>query len=169
MARISLIVAMSENRVIGVENRLPWNIPEDLKRFKKITRGHPIVMGRKTFESIGRVLPERTNIVITRDRAYRVEGAAVCHSLDEALDWARRSPGADEIFVIGGSEIFRLALPLASRLYLTEVRWPFEGDAFFPSFDEEEYRETLRETLSESPPAVLRVLDRRKPELAWER
>jgi dihydrofolate reductase len=165
---ISIIVAMSENRVIGVDNHLPWSIPEDLKRFKRITLGHPIVMGRKTFESIGKVLPGRTNIVVTREKTYRVEGGAVCHSFEEALEWARRSPGSEEVFVIGGAEIFRLALPLASRIYLTEVRWPFEGDTFFPAFDEADYREVSRESLSEAPKAELRVLERAKPELAWK-
>lgn len=167
MDKLSLIVAMTQNRVIGIENRLPWHIPEDLKRFKQITLGHPIIMGRKTFESIGRPLPKRTNIVITRDREYRVEGAAVCHSFEEALDWARRSPGSDEIFVIGGAEIFKLALPVCWRLYLTEVHWPFEGDTFFPDFNEKEFTELSRESLSDQPEAVLRVLERAKPELAW--
>lgn len=167
MAKLSLIVAMTESRVIGVNNHLPWNIPEDLKRFKQITLGHPIVMGRKTFESIGRPLPKRSNIVITRDKSYRVEGAAVCHSFEEALDWARKAEGAEEVFVIGGSEIFQLAIPLAWRIYLTEVKWPFEGDTFFPAFPEEEFREVLTEKLSDSPEAVLRVLERKKPELAW--
>ena len=165
--KLSLIVAMSENRVIGVNNSLPWSIPEDLKRFKAITAGHPIVMGRKTFESIGRILPKRTNIVVTRDRSYRVEGGAVVYSLDEALDWAKRSPGADEIFIIGGAEIFRQALPLAHRLYLTEVHWPFEGDTHFPEFPEAEFKEVSRETIAEQPKAVLRVLERKKPELPW--
>lgn len=165
---LSLIVAMTESRVIGIENRLPWSIPEDLKRFKKITLGHPIIMGRKTYESIGRVLPGRTNIVITRERAYRVEGGAVVHSFEEALQWAKRSDGASEIFVIGGAEIFRLALPLAQRLYLTEVHWPFEGDTFFPDFAEQEFKELTRERLSENPAAVLRVLEKKKPSLAWE-
>ncbi|MGZ3658343.1 MAG: dihydrofolate reductase [Bdellovibrionota bacterium] len=168
MAKLSLIVAMSENRVIGVDNHLPWNIPEDLKRFKKITLGHPIVMGRKTYESIGRVLPGRTNVVVTRERAYRVEGGAVCHSFEEALEWARRAPGSEEVFVIGGAELFRQALPLASRIYLTEVHWPFEGDTFFPPFPEDDYKETSREILSENPAALLRVLERKRPELAWE-
>lgn len=167
MAKLSLIVAMTESRVIGVNNHLPWNIPEDLKRFKQITLGHPIVMGRKTFESIGKPLPKRTNIVITRDKSYRVEGAAVCHSFEEALDWARKAEGAEEVFAIGGSEIFKLAIPLAWRIYLTEVKWPFEGDTFFPSFDEEQFREVQTEKLSDSPEAVLRVLERKKPELAW--
>jgi dihydrofolate reductase len=165
---LSLIVAMSENRVIGVENRLPWNIPEDLKRFRKITLGHPIIMGRKTYESIGKVLPGRTNIVITRERLYRVEGGAVTHSLDEALEWARQSPGSGEIFIIGGAEIFRQALPKARRIYLTEVRWPFEGDTHFPDFDEADYKEVTRERIAQDPVADLRVLERKRPELAWE-
>jgi dihydrofolate reductase len=164
---LSLIVAMTQDRVIGVDNHLPWNIPEDLKRFKKITLGHPIIMGRKTYESIGRPLPGRTNVVVTHDRAYRVEGGAVVHGLEEALEWARRSPGAEEIFVIGGSEIFRQVLPLAGRIYLTEVNWPFIGDTFFPEFPANEFKEVSREKLSESPPALLRVLERKKPALAW--
>jgi len=167
MAKLSLVVAMSENRVIGVNNHLPWNIPEDLKRFKEITLHHPIVMGRKTFESIGRVLPKRTNIVVTRDKTYRVESGAVVHSFEEALEWARQAPGSEEVFVIGGSEIFKLALPLAWRIYLTEVSWPFEGDTFFPHFPETEFREVKREKLSDTPLATLRVLERSKPELAW--
>lgn len=167
MSRLSLIVAMTEARVIGVNNHLPWSIPEDLKRFKQITLGHPIVMGRKTFESIGRPLPKRTNIVITRDRAYRVEGGAVVHSFEEALEWARKCEGADEVFVIGGSEIFKLALPLAWRIYLTEVRWPFEGDTFFPSLPEDDFKEVHTEKLSDAPESVLRVLERKKPDLAW--
>jgi dihydrofolate reductase len=166
---ISLIVAMSENRVIGVENRLPWNIPEDLKRFKKTTSGHPIIMGRKTFESIGRPLPNRTNLVITRNRGYQAEGAVVCGSLREALEWAGRAPGSNEIFVIGGGEIFREALPLADRIYLTLVEWPFEGDAFFPDFDEAKFSVRERERLSDNPPAVLRVLERKAPSLDWKK
>jgi dihydrofolate reductase len=167
MARLSLIVAMAQNRVIGVNNHLPWNIPEDLKRFKAITQGHPIIMGRKTFESIGKPLPKRTNIVVTREPTYRVEGGAVAHSFVEALDWARKSPGAEEIFCIGGSDIFKWSLPLAWRIYLTEIDWPFEGDTYFPTFPEDEYREVSKEQISETPLAVLRVLERKKPELAW--
>jgi dihydrofolate reductase len=164
---LSLVVAMSENRVIGVENRLPWHIPEDLKRFKKITSGHSIIMGRKTFESIGKPLPNRTNIVITRNKEYRVEGVVTCHSLQDAIEWAGRAPGSDEIFVIGGGEIFKEALPRAGRIYLTEVQWPFEGDAYFPAFEEEAFREANREQLSHNPPAMLRVLERVKPNLEW--
>jgi dihydrofolate reductase len=168
MEKISLIVAMTDSRVIGVNNHLPWNIPEDLRRFKQITLGHPIVMGRKTFESIGRILPKRTNIVITRDRDYRVEGAMVCSSLEEALRWARQSPGGEEIFVIGGAEVFRQAIPLATHIYLTEVHWPFEGDTFFPEFPEQEFAEAKREKISDSPEAVLRILERKKPARDWE-
>jgi dihydrofolate reductase len=167
MPKLSLIVAMTESRVIGVNNHLPWNIPEDLKRFRQITAGHPIIMGRKTYESIGKPLPKRTNIVITRDKSYRVEGGAVVHSFEEALEWARRSDGAEEVFVIGGSEIFKLAIPIAYRIYLTVVHWPFEGDTFFPTFDENQFQEILTEPLSESPKAVLRVLERKIPQLAW--
>lgn len=165
---ICLVVAMAENRVIGVENRLPWHIPGDLKRFKQITSGHPVLMGRKTFESIGRPLPNRTNILITRQKDYRAEGAAVCFSLEEALDWARRSPGANEIFVIGGAEIFRQALPLADRIYLTVVEWPFEGDTHMPTWDEAAFREVSAERISEDPPARLLVLERKRPNLEWQ-
>jgi dihydrofolate reductase len=166
---ISLVVAMSENRVIGIENRLPWNIPEDLKRFKKITSGHPIIMGRKTFESIGRPLPNRTNIVITRNKDYREEGIVACSSLEEAIEWAGRAPGSDEICIIGGGEIFRQALPIADRIYLTVVQWPFEGDAHFPEFDESKFKETAREPIADKPPTVLRVLDRKEPVLDWKK
>jgi dihydrofolate reductase len=167
--KISIVVAMSENRVIGVDNHLPWNIPEDLKRFKKITNGHPILMGRKTYESIGRVLPGRTNIIITRNRDYRVEGAATCGSLAEALEWAGRAPGSEEVFVIGGGEIFREVLPRVDKIYLTVVHWPFEGDVFFPEFPEDDFREVHREKLSDSPSSTLRVLERsRPPKQAWE-
>lgn len=132
MAKISLIVAQSENRVIGREGKLPWNLPEDLKRFKAITSGHPVVMGRKTYESIGRLLPKRTNVIITRSKDYRVAGAEIAHSLKEALALAAEAPGGEEIFVIGGGEIFSEVLPQAERIYLTEVHANIEGDAYFP-------------------------------------
>ena len=128
---ISLVVARSENHAIGVGNQLPWHIPEDLKRFKKVTNGHPILMGRKTFDSIGKALPNRTNIVITRNESFSTEGVLRAASLEQALQIAKNSPGNDEIFVIGGSEIFRLAMPLADRIYLTEVRRQVNGDVFF--------------------------------------
>ena len=167
LSTLSLVVAMSENRVIGVDNRLPWSIPEDLKRFKKITSGHPIVMGRKTFESIGRPLPNRTNIVITRNKDFRSDGVATCFSLEEALEWAAKAPGAEEICIIGGGEIFKKALPICDRIYLTEVKWPFEGDAYFPDFDETLFNVTLTEPIAENPPTVLRVLERKTPVREW--
>jgi len=127
---LSLIVAMTENRVIGKNNQLPWHLSEDLKRFKKITMGHPIIMGRKTFESIGRPLPGRQNIVLTRDKNYTKEGIDVAHTLADALSKCEQT---GEEFVIGGASVFEDALPLARRLYLTLIRHPFEGDAYFPS------------------------------------
>lgn len=130
---ISIIAAMSENRVIGRDNTLPWRLPADLKRFKALTSGHPIVMGRKTWQSIGRPLPNRRNIVITRDRGFAAEGAIIVHGLHEAL---RRCEGEEEVFIIGGEEIYRQALPLADRIYLTLVHAIVEGDTKFPAMDE---------------------------------
>ena len=138
---ISLIAAMARNRVIGKDGKLPWRIPEDLKRFKKLTTGHCVVMGRKTFDSIGKPLPNRTNIVITRDKSWRADGVVVAHSLDEALGLA----SGDEVFVIGGGEIYAAALPKASKLYLTLVEGQWEGDAFFPEYDAGRFREVARE------------------------
>jgi dihydrofolate reductase len=151
--RVSLIVAMAENGVIGRDGDLPWRISEDLKRFKEITMGKPIVMGRKTWESIGRPLPGRPHIVISRDPAYEVvgaEGVDVVASLEAALARAGEliKSGAveiDEVMIIGGAEIYRLALGRADRIYLTEVHRDIEGDTVFPDFDRAEWRETARE------------------------
>ena len=130
---VSLLVAMSENRVIGRENALPWRLPADLKRFKTLTTGRTIIMGRKTWDSLPRwPLPGRRNVVITRNRAFEAAGAAVVHSLEAAL---REGAGEDEIFVIGGERIFQEALPLADRLYLTVVHASVEGDTYFPEFN----------------------------------
>ncbi|MBS1983021.1 MAG: dihydrofolate reductase [Bdellovibrionales bacterium] len=134
---ISLIVAMTRQGVIGRENALPWHIPEDLKRFKAITMGHPIIMGRKTYDSIGRPLPGRTNIVVTRDRQLKIPGVTVVHSLAEALRPYAQSN--EEVFVIGGSSLFTEAQPLADRLYVTWVEQTFEGDTYFPVTDFESY------------------------------
>jgi dihydrofolate reductase len=138
---LSIIVAMAENDVIGRGNRLPWHLPADLRHFRRLTTGKPILMGRKTWESIGRPLPERTNIVITRDPAYIAAGAVVVHSVAEALQAAG---DATEVMVIGGAELYRQILPRVSTIYLTRVHANIEGDTFFPELDEDEWRETER-------------------------
>jgi dihydrofolate reductase len=127
---ISIIVAVSENGVIGKDNQLLWRLPDDLKRFKQLTLNHPMIMGRKTFESIGKPLPGRTSIVITSQKEFSADGVVVAHSLDEALDKAR-SIEASEAFIIGGGEIYKQALPLTDRLYVTEVKTSIDGDTFF--------------------------------------
>ena len=139
---ISIIAALAENRVIGVNNTLPWRLPNDLKHFRRLTTGHAIILGRKNYESIGKPLPERTNIVITRNRDYRADGCLVAHSLDEALALSKSDP---EIFVIGGAEIYRAALTRADRLYLTLVHDTVAGDVYFPEFDSNDWREITRE------------------------
>jgi dihydrofolate reductase len=129
---ISLIVAMAQNGVIGRDNSLPWRLPEDLKRFRAYTLGKPILMGRKTFESLGRPLPGRTNLVLTRARSWSADGVIVVHSVEAALMQAASS---DELVVIGGAEIYRLVLPVARRIYLTHVHADVPGDITFPEFD----------------------------------
>lgn len=136
-SRISIIVAHSRNMVIGKGNDLIWKIPNDQARFKKLTMGHPVVMGRKTWESIlekFRPLPGRTNFVITRDSSYSAPGATVAISIENALTGARQAPGNEEIFIVGGGEIYKQALPLTDRLYLTVVDKEVEGDTFFPEY-----------------------------------
>ncbi len=132
MPLISLIVAMAQNGVIGRDNSLPWRLPEDLKRFRAFTLGKPILMGRKTFESIRRPLPERTNLVLTRDRSWFAHGVVAVHSVEEALVQAGSSA---ELVAIGGAEIYRLVLPFARRIYLTHVHADVPGDITFPEFD----------------------------------
>lgn len=132
---ISLMVAHDPNRVMGVNNDLPWHIPEDLQYFKKQTMGKAMVMGRKTYESIGRPLPGRLSIVITRDKSYTAtEGVVVVHNLNDAIDKARDY--ADEVMIIGGAEIFKLSMDIADRLYITEIHETFDGDTFFPEYNE---------------------------------
>lgn len=133
---ISIIAALDSKRGIGKNNQLLFKIPEDFKRMKGLTDGHPIIMGRKTFESIGRVLEGRINIVITHNPNYPSEGIVVSHSLDDAMEVAKNSPGADEIFIFGGAQIFEQAMPLVSRLYLTLVEGDFGADTFFPDYSE---------------------------------
>lgn len=139
---------MSSNGVIGRDNELPWRLSGDLKHFKRITLGKPVLMGRKTWESIGRPLPGRPNIVITRQAGYAAEGAHVVKTFDEALDLATgiaAEAGAEELMVIGGAEIYRLALPRAARLYVTEIHAEVEGDTFFPAWNRSEWIEVNRE------------------------
>lgn len=130
---INIIVAADENNTIGKDNDLIWHLPDDLKFFKQKTSGHPIIMGRKTYESVGRPLPNRTNIIITRDKDYTVDGCVVVNSLDEAFSVAND----DEIFVVGGAEIYKQALPVTDRVYLTRVHDIFDGDRFFPELGDE--------------------------------
>ena len=140
--KLAMIVAQDENRVIGVDNQLPWRISADLQYFKANTLGKPIIMGRKTFESIGRPLPGRTNIVVTRQADLTLEGAEVCLSLEEAISRAQvvcEQSDANEAVVIGGDQIYQLALPLAARVYLTQVHGCVEGDAWFPELAEADW------------------------------
>lgn len=139
---VSLIAAVAENGVIGRNNALPWRLPADLKHFRHLTVGHPIIMGRRNYESIGRPLPDRTNIVLTRQAGYRAPDTTVVHSLDQAFAAAGN---AREVFVIGGAEIYAMAFGRADRLYLTEVHAKVDGDTHFPAFNPTEWREVARE------------------------
>ncbi len=153
--RLAMIAAQSLNRVIGINNKLPWYLPGDLKYFKQVTLGKPIVMGRKTFESIGKPLPGRTNIVITRDTAWDHPGVRVVHGLDEGIELAESLAlidGVDEAVVIGGAEIYSLCLPRADRLYLTQVHAEVNGDAFFPALTASEWDEVGREDFKADGP-----------------
>ncbi len=146
--RLALIVAMAENRVIGRDNGLPWRIPADLRHFKATTMGKPVIMGRKTFQSIGRPLSGRTNIVISRDPAFTADGAAVVRNIQAALDYADRSAaraGVDVVMVMGGAEISARALARGDRIYLTEVHRAVDGDVRFPEIDRDQWRESRRE------------------------
>lgn len=141
---ISLVVAMDENGLIGADGGLPWRLPADLKHFKHRTMGKPILMGRRTFASIGKPLPGRTNLVLTRDPAFAAQGAHRVTDLDDALERAR-SEDADELAVIGGAQVYALALPRADRLVVTRVHGAFAGDTHFPSIDWQNWREIARE------------------------
>ncbi|MCU0643771.1 MAG: dihydrofolate reductase [bacterium] len=155
---ISIIAAMSLNRVIGESNRIPWYIPGEQKRFKEITWGHAIIMGRKTHESIGRALPGRTNIVITRQQNYSAPGCIVVCNLQDALENCPLNEA--EAFIIGGEQIFRLALPLAHRIYLTTIQQEIEGDAFFPEFSPTEFKMIQLEHIEAKLPYTVAVFDR---------
>lgn len=140
---ITLVVAISENRVIGRDNQLIWHLPNDLKHFKAITTGHPIIMGRKTFDSMGRALPNRTNIVITRNKNWSAENVTTTHSLDKAIVIAQEID--EEIFIIGGGAIFNMSMDKADVIELTIIHHEFEGDVFFPEIDENIWQEVSRE------------------------
>ena len=141
LPNLSIIAALSDNRVIGRDNRLPWRMPADLAHFKRLTMGRPIVMGRRTWESLPGLLPHRTHVVVTRDRDYRAEGALVVHSVAEAMATAG---DADQLFVVGGANLYAQTLPLATRMYLTYVHEVIDGDTRFPTFEEDEWVEVSR-------------------------
>jgi len=138
---LSIIVAVAENNVIGKDNKLIWHLPADLRYFKMLTMGAPIIMGRKTFESIGKPLPGRTSIIITKNSDFKADGCMVVHSLEKAIIAAK---GCDEAFIIGGEQIYRQAFDIADRIYLTRVFETFEGDSFFPVISSEHWQMTER-------------------------
>ena len=140
--RVYLVAAVAANGTIGAAGQLPWRLPEDLKHFKRVTMGHPVIMGRRTWESLGRPLPGRENIVVSTRRGYEAPGAAVASSLDAALALCAGEPVA---FVIGGTRLFEAALPLASGLVMTEIKRDYAGDAWFPQYDRSQWRESQRE------------------------
>ncbi|MCK5029135.1 MAG: dihydrofolate reductase [Bacteroidales bacterium] len=133
---LSIIVAVAENNVIGKDNSLIWKLPRDMRHFKETTTGHYIIMGRKTFESNGRPLPNRTNVIITRDKSFKAEGCVIVHSLEDAIKEAKDD---SEAFIIGGGVIYDLAMPLVDRIYITQIYHLFEGDTFFPEINMEEW------------------------------
>lgn len=154
MVPLCLIVAVAENGVIGRDGTMPWRLSTDLKRFKSLTIGNPVIMGRRTWESLKSPLVERTNIVVTRDNSFIAEGAIVAHSFAEACSMAEEQANKDDskfIFVIGGGEIFKLALPFANRMYVTEILSPVEGDTFFPAFNAEDWHTLSTEMVPEGP------------------
>ncbi len=164
---ISLIVALGSNRVIGIDGELPWHLPDDLRWFKAATLGKPVVMGRKTYDSIGKPLPKRPNIVVTRNPDFTAPGVSVCGNIDDALNLAAeeaKALGVKEVMVIGGGDIFSLAMRRADRMYLTEVDITAEGDAFFPEYDPSDWRQMFCECVPEEeerPAHCFIILERR--------
>lgn len=146
--KISLIVAMASNYAIGLDNKMPWHLSADLKKFKQITMGSPILMGRKTFESIGKPLPGRTNIIISRNKSYQQPGCLVFNAIDQALAACQKH---DEIFIIGGATFYQAMLSKADTLYLTEINQNFDADTFFPVINKDEWQEVAREDISDDP------------------
>lgn len=173
IVKISLIVAVAENGVIGIDNKLPWHLPGDLKYFKSTTMGKPMLMGRKTFESLGKPLPGRPHIIITRDQNYNLDhfqNCSVVHSVEEILKTSEEialKNVSEEIVIIGGAEIYELMLPMVDRLYVTEVHASVEGDTCFPDYNKSQWAEIKRETFKSSGPNPYDfsfvVFDRIKP------
>lgn len=156
--KLCMIVAMSRNRVIGHNGQIPWRLPQDLKRFKMLTMDHPIIMGRKTHESIGRILPGRTNVVLTQNQRYTSAGAIVFNGLSTAMDQLSGEHG--QAFIIGGATVYHEALPLAQRIYLTLIEEDFEGDTFFPELPDKTFFETARQSHESPMPHSFITLDR---------
>ena len=152
MSSISIIAAMAQNRTIGINNTLPWRIPEDFKHFKTLTMGHHMIMGRKTFDSIGKPLPGRTTVVVTHNRDLLIPGCIVAHSLQEAIAVCVED---DEIFVVGGAELYAQAMPLTNTLYITEIQQDVKGDTHFPKFGKNTWVEVARERCNQTEPQVL--------------
>ncbi len=150
--KLSIVVAMAHNRAIGVDNTLPWRCPEDLRHFKALTMGHHMIMGRKTFDSIGKPLPGRTTVIVTRNPDLKVDGCIVTNSLQAAI---AACAGDEEAFVVGGAELYAQALPLAGTLYVTEIQQDVAGDAFFPEFERGAWQEISRAVRSQSEPQPL--------------
>lgn len=138
---ISIIAAIAKNRVIGKNNKLPWNLPADLKHFKDLTLGKPIIMGQRTFESIGKALPDRTNIILTLDKNFNPSGCIIAHSIEDAL---KAAGSAKEVMICGGASVYKQFLPLVHKMYLTLIDENFEGDAYFPEFNRGDWREIDR-------------------------
>lgn len=166
---LALIAAQAKNRCIGRDNQMPWHLPEDLRYFKAQTLGKPIIMGRNTYLSLGRPLPGRLNIVLTRDTGFTAEGIRVVHTLEQAIALATsdaKEKGVEELMIIGGAQLYQQALPLADRIYLTELADSFAGDTFFPELDPAQWREIERTDAVSSAPAALaychRTLERAK-------
>lgn len=156
--KVSAIAAMSSNRVIGKDNKLPWKIPEDMKRFRTITSGNPVIMGRKTYESIGKPLPGRQNIILSTQTDYKVEGALVFQGINQALAYCENNFEDKEVFIIGGEQIYTHGMKYVRKIYLTIVNQEFEGDAFFPEF--EGFKETSREERQEPIPHSYVIYER---------
>ena len=142
MAKLSVIVAIAKDGVIGVNNTLPWHLPEDLKRFRTLTMGHHIIMGRKTYDSLGRLLPGRTTVIVTRNIDYQIDGTIIANSLEQAIALCHND---DEVFLIGGAELYQAGLELADKLYITEIDLAVAGDAYFPQLPVGQWKETTRE------------------------